>query len=85
MRLGIMAYLADTEAADFSELKTALNATQGNLSDHLRKLEDAGYVTIDKSFLNRRPLTRVRISPAGRRAFLAYLDAIARLVQRQGP
>ncbi len=81
MRLGIMAYLGDVEAADFNELKAALNATQGNLSIHLRKLEDAGYIVIDKSFLNRRPLTRARITPAGRKAFLAYLDAIAELVK----
>lgn len=81
LRLGIMAYLADAEAADFTELKAALKATQGNLSIHLRKLEDAGYIAIDKSFLNRKPLTRARLTPAGRKAFAAYLDAIARLVE----
>jgi DNA-binding MarR family transcriptional regulator len=80
LRLGIMAYLAHTEAADFNELKAALNATQGNLSIHLRKLEEAGYVSIDKSFLNRRPLTRARLTPQGRQAFTAYLEAIAKLV-----
>ena len=84
MRLGIMAYLAHAEAADFTELKAALKATQGNLSIHLRKLEDAGYVAIDKSFLNRKPLTRARLTPAGRSAFTAYLDAIARLVEDRG-
>ena len=45
MRLGIMVYLADVEAADFTELKTVLEATQGNLSVHLKKLEEAGYIT----------------------------------------
>ncbi|MDP3869976.1 transcriptional regulator [Phenylobacterium sp.] len=80
LRLGIMAYLASAEVADFNELKTLLEATQGNLSVHLRKLEDAGYVAIDKSFLNRRPLTRVRMTPAGRAAFTAYLEAMGRLV-----
>ena len=80
MRLGIMAYLAHAEAADFTELKAALKATQGNLSIHLRKLEDAGYIAIDKSFLNRKPLTQARLTPAGRKAFETYLDAIARLV-----
>jgi DNA-binding MarR family transcriptional regulator len=80
LRLGIMAYLAHAEAADFNELKAALGATQGNLSIHLRKLEDAGYVSIDKSFLNRRPLTRARLTPEGRQAFAVYLDAIAKLV-----
>ena len=80
MRLGIMAYLADAGAADFNELKRALDATQGNLSIHLRKLEDAGYIAIDKSFLGRKPLTRARLTATGRAAFARYLDAIAELV-----
>jgi DNA-binding MarR family transcriptional regulator len=80
LRLGIMAYLADAEAADFTELKDLLDATQGNLSVHLRKLEEAGYVAIDKSFVNRKPLTRVRMTPQGRKAFAAYLEAISKLV-----
>lgn len=80
VRLGIMAYLADAEAADFIELKTLLEVTQGNLSVHLRKLEEAGYIGIDKSFVDRKPLTRVRMTPAGRKAFAAYLEAIAKLV-----
>ena len=82
MRLGIMAYLADADVADFSELKKVLDATQGNLSDHLRKLEDAGFIAIDKSFLNRKPLTRARITKAGREAFANYLKAIAKLIEK---
>jgi DNA-binding MarR family transcriptional regulator len=82
MRLGIMAWLADAEVADFNTLKAMLNATQGNLSVHLRKLEDAGYIEIEKSFLGRKPLTRARITQKGRAAFAGYLDAIARLVER---
>jgi DNA-binding MarR family transcriptional regulator len=86
VRLGIMAYLADAEVADFNELKDALKLTQGNLSIHLRKLEEAGYIAIDKSFLGRRPLTRARLTPNGRSAFRAYLDAIPKLVQpREAP
>ncbi|MBC7768346.1 MAG: transcriptional regulator [Phycisphaerales bacterium] len=80
VRLGVMAYLADAEVADFTELKTLLDVTQGNLSVHLRKLEEAGYVSIDKSFLDRKPLTRVRMTDDGRTAFGAYLEAIAKLV-----
>ena len=80
MRLGIMVYLADVEAADFTELKTVLEATQGNLSVHLKKLEDAGYVAIAKSFVNNKPLTRVSITLAGRQAFAAYLEAIGALI-----
>jgi len=82
MRLGIMAYLADAEVADFNALKAALQATQGNLSIHLRKLEEAGYVQIEKSFLARKPLTRARITPAGRKAFAQYLEAMAKLIER---
>jgi DNA-binding MarR family transcriptional regulator len=81
IRLGIMAYLANADVADFNELKAALEATQGNLSVHLRKLEDAGYVAIEKSFLARKPLTRVRLTSAGRMAFAAYLEAMGRLLR----
>jgi DNA-binding MarR family transcriptional regulator len=80
LRLGVMAYLADAEVASFNELKAVLETTQGNLSIQLRKLEDAGYIAIDKSFLNRKPLTRARITPEGRAAFAAYLEAIGRLI-----
>jgi len=80
-RLGIMAYLAQkSEVAEFNKLKDLLQATQGNLSVHLRKLEDAGYVAIEKSFLIRKPVTRVHLTSAGRKAFGVYLDAIGRLV-----
>lgn len=85
MRLGIMAYLANAEVADFNELKAALEATQGNLSIHLRKLEEAGYIAIEKSFLGRKPLTRARLTDAGRHAFAEYLDAISRLLNEQRP
>jgi DNA-binding MarR family transcriptional regulator len=84
LRLGVMTYLANAEVADFTELKTALGATQGNLSIHLRKLEDAGYVTIDKSFIDRKPLTRVRITRAGTKAFQRYVEAIAALLGKSG-
>ncbi|MFZ5669023.1 MAG: winged helix-turn-helix domain-containing protein [Pseudomonadota bacterium] len=81
LRLGIMAFLAGAGAADFNTLKTRLQATDGNLSAHLRKLEDAGYVAAEKAFVNRKPLTTLSITPAGRRAFAAYLEAIGRLVE----
>ena len=83
MRLGIMAYLANAEVADFNQLKAALEATQGNLSIHLRKLEEAGYIAIEKSFLGRKPLTRARLTDAGRKAFADYLNAIARLLDER--
>ena len=80
LRLGVMTYLMQSEVADFNELKAALDATQGNLSVHLRKLEDAGYVTIEKSFPDRKPRTRIRISPAGQAAFSRYVEAMAALL-----
>jgi len=80
VRLGIMAYLASAEVADFTELKDALRTTQGNLSVHLRKLEEAGYVDIEKSFLDRKPLTRARLTRTGRKAFASYLEAMKKLV-----
>ena len=82
MRLGIMAYLVDNEAADFNELKAVLQTTQGNLSIHLRKLEDAGYIRIEKSFSGRKPLTRAHLTEAGRVAFAAYIEAIGKLINR---
>ena len=78
-----MAFLAGRESAGFNELKARLNATDGNLSVHLRKLEDAGYVAIDKSFVGRKPLTRIRLTNGGRDAFVAYLEAIGKLVGDQ--
>ena len=80
MRLGIMVYLADVETAEFTELKTVLEATQGNLSVHLKKLEEAGYIAIDKSFRDNKPLTRLSITPEGRKAFAAYLQALGGLI-----
>lgn len=84
MRLGIMVYLADVETAEFTELKTVLEATQGNLSVHLKKLEDAGYVAIQKSFRDNKPLTRVSLTEGGRAAFAAYLDAIGAVIGGRG-
>jgi DNA-binding MarR family transcriptional regulator len=83
LRLGVMAYLANVEVADFNELKALLEVTQGNLSVQLRKLEDAGYVAIEKGFLGRKPRTQIRITPAGRKAFAAYLDALGKLIGPQ--
>lgn len=80
VRLGVMAFLSTAGAADFNELKRRLQTTDGNLSVHLRKLEDAGYVGVEKSFVGRKPLTRIHITPEGRSAFVGYLDAMSRLV-----
>jgi DNA-binding HxlR family transcriptional regulator len=82
VRLGIMAALSAVESADFATLKTRLQTTDGNLSVHLRKLEEAGFVTVAKRFVGRKPLTEASMTEAGRRAFIAYLDAMADLVGR---
>lgn len=83
LRLGIMAYLSGSGMAEFNELKARLQASDGNLSVHLRKLEEAGYVELAKSFHQRKPLTRVMLTEKGRNAFVAYLDAIEKLLPKQ--
>ena len=80
LRLGVMTYLADAEVADFTELKEALDVTQGNLSVQLRKLEEAGYVSIEKSIFNRKSRTQARLTAAGHKAFADYLAVLGSLV-----
>ncbi len=80
LRLGIMAYLVGAGSADFGTLKAKLDATDGNLSVHLRKLEEAGYVTVTKSFRARKPLTEVALTEPGRKAFAEYLHALRKLM-----
>ena len=79
VRLGVMAYLAASDVAEFNELKAKLGATDGTLSVHLRKLEEAGYIAIEKTFRDRRPLTRASLTAEGRRAFKRYVDALVKL------
>ena len=69
-----MAYLSSVSAATFPELKRQTGASDGNLSVNLRKLEDAGYVSIEKRFVDRKPQTRASLTASGRKAWLAYLD-----------
>lgn len=76
LRLGIMAYLSTASPATFLELKAKVNATDGNLSAHLSKLEEAGYVRIDKQFEGKKPVTRAHLTDAGRDAWIAYLDKL---------
>jgi len=80
VRLGIMAVLSGVDSADFNTLKARLQTTDGNLSVHLRKLEDAGFVAVTKRFEGRKPLTEATMTPVGRKAFVAYLDAMQSLV-----
>ena len=80
LRLGVMAYLVGAGSSDFATLKQHLQTTDGNLSVHLRKLEDAGYVEIDKSFKDRKSKTDVRLTEQGRSAFVSYLDSLSGLL-----
>lgn len=76
IRLGILSALAAKEPQTFTQLKACLRTTDGNLSVHARKLEEAGYVACAKSFVGRVPRTEYRLTPAGRRAFERYLAAM---------
>lgn len=78
--MGVMAYLANADSGSFNELKDALGATQGNLSVQIRKLEDAGYLKVDKRIIERKTLTTCRITPKGRTAFANYLEAITNVL-----
>lgn len=81
LRLAVMAYLSATSEATFGEIKQRTNASDGNLSVHLRKLEEAGYVDIEKTFVARKPQTRASLTKSGREAWLAYLDQLRTLIQ----
>jgi len=79
MRLGIVSALAGTDALTFVALRELLDTTDGNLSVHARRLEDAGYIACAKSFAERRPRTEYRLAPEGRRAlerYLAHMEAL---------
>lgn len=80
LRLGVMAYLSASSPAIFGELKDKVGATDGNLSTHLRKLEEAGYVRQEKRFVGKRPQTRVFITDAGRNAWKAWIDQMRGLM-----
>jgi DNA-binding MarR family transcriptional regulator len=80
MRLGIISALAANEKLSFSDLKKLLNTTDGNISVHARKLEEAGYVAMEKSFKGRVPLTEYKITREGRKALEKYLDHMEALI-----
>lgn len=80
MRLGIISALAANESLSFTELKNLLDTTDGNVSVHARKLEDAGYLECLKSFQDRVPRTEYRITEAGREALARYLNHMEALI-----
>jgi DNA-binding HxlR family transcriptional regulator len=81
IRLGIVSALAVNEALSFNDLKALLRTTDGNLSVHARKLEEAGYVACAKSFEGRLPKTEYRLTASGRRALSRYLDHMEALIR----
>ena len=80
LRLGVMAYLSAVNPASFPELLKKTEASNGNLSTHLTKLEAAGYIRQEKGYKGKRPQTLVHITEEGRRAWIAYLDAMRALL-----
>jgi DNA-binding HxlR family transcriptional regulator len=81
IRLGIVSALAANESLTFNDLKRLMNTSDGNLSVHARKLEDAEYIICTKSFDGRLPKTEYRLTPAGRRALELYLNHMEALIR----
>ncbi len=81
LRLGILSALSVNDTLTFTELKKLLDTTDGNLSVHARKLEEAGYIAVTKGFEGRVPRSDYRLTPAGRRALDRYLEHMEALIQ----
>ncbi|MDB6018318.1 MAG: hypothetical protein JWR19_2807 [Pedosphaera sp.] len=84
-RLGLMSLLAASPELSFTELRDTLHMTDGNLTTHIRTLQEAGYVSIAKSFQNNRPLTTCALTPSGRKAFTAYINLLEEIIQQTKP
>lgn len=82
LRLGIVSALAANDSLTFNDLKSLVDSTDGNLSVHARKLEDAGYITCTKSFEGRMPKTEYKLTTAGRRALENYLNHMETLIRK---
>ena len=80
VRLAIMSYLASAKAAEFTEVKKVLKVSDGNLSTHLKKLEDTGYIKTEKGFVGRKPQTMIEITPEGTTAFKTYVEGLASML-----
>ena len=83
--MAIMSMLAAAPELSFTEMRDALNMTDGNLTTHIRTLQEAGYVSITKSFQNNRPLTTCSLTPAGQKAFTGYINLLEQIVQQTKP
>lgn len=81
-RLPIVSLLAASAELSFTEIRDTLKMTDGNLSMHLRTLQESGYVALTKSFQNRKPLTTCTLTPAGKTAFASYIELLAEIVRQ---
>ncbi len=81
VRLGVISVLVTRKKATFSDLKSLLNLTQGNLTIHLQKLEEGGYVAVKKDFVGRKPRTTAKITAKGRKAFLDHLEHLQEIAE----
>ena len=84
-RLAIMSMLAASPELSFTEMRDALGMTDGNLTTHIRTLQEAGYLSVTKSFQNNRPLTTCALTPAGKKAFTRYINLLEQIVQQNKP
>ena len=84
-RLAIMSMLAASPELSFTELRDAAEMTDGNLTTHIRALQQEGYVSVAKSFQNNRPLTTCSLTAAGRKAFAEYIDLLEKIVRQHKP
>jgi DNA-binding MarR family transcriptional regulator len=84
-RLAIMSMLAASPELSFTEMRDALSMTDGNLTTHIRTLQEAGYVSITKSFQNNRPLTTCALTAAGKKAFTGYINLLEQIIQQTKP
>jgi len=84
-RLAIMSMLAASPELSFTELRDTLNMTDGNLTTHIRTLQEAGYISITKSYQNNRPLTTCSLTAAGKRAFANYINLLEAIIQQNKP
>lgn len=83
IRLAVMSILAGVEEAEFTYLRDRTGTTDGNLGAHMKKLEDAGYVAVDKRFEDRKPVTRYSLTAEGREAFRGYVDRLEAMISRR--
>jgi len=82
IRLAIMALLVSVESANFVYIRKKVNASDGNLSVHIRKLEDVNYVSSSKKFIDRKPITTFRITSLGQKAFEEYVNRLSGLINK---